>query len=301
MKRYLLCLVFGWLVAMAIYPQELNCKVSINSSQVQGTNTQVFKTLENSLTEFINEMKWTSAKYSFNERITCSFSIVVKEYSDDGTFKCELTVQSTRPAYNSNYNSAILNFKDNNFDFTYLEYDPIEYQENVIDNNLTAVIAYYCYLIIGLDMDTMSPMGGTDELQKAANIVNSAQTLGETGWKAFEDSKNRYAIIFDYIDEGMKPLRQFMYDYHRLGLDEMAQNAERGRANIATAINLLKEAKSNRPMSSVPSIIVSTKKEEIINVFSKGTQKEREGVYDCMMELSPADVNDWDKIKQATQ
>lgn len=301
MKRYLLCLIFGWLIAVTIYPQELNCKVSINSSQVQGTNTQVFKTLENSLMEFINEMKWTNAKYSFNERITCSFSIVVKEYSDDGTFKCELTVQSTRPAYNSNYNSAILNFKDNNFDFTYLEYDPIEYQENMIDNNLTAVIAYYCYLIIGLDMDTMSPMGGSEELQKAVDIVNSAQTLGETGWKAFEDSKNRYAIIFDYIDEGMKPLRQFMYDYHRLGLDEMAQNAERGRANIATAINLLKEAKSNRPMSSVPSIIVSTKKEEIINVFSKGTQKEREGVYDCMMEISPADVNDWDKIKQATQ
>lgn len=284
-----------------VLSQELNAKVSINSSQVQGTNTQVFQSLEMSLQEFINERKWTNAQYSFGERINCTFSIVVKEYSDDGTFKCELTVQSTRPVYNSNYNTAVLNFKDNNFGFTYLDGDPIDFRIDVIDNNMTAVIAYYCYLIIGLDMDTMAPMGGTDVLQKCVDIVNAAQMLSETGWKAFEDSKNRYAVIYDYIDEGMKPLRQFMYDYHRIGFDQMAQNAERGRASIASAINLLKEAKSNRPMSSVPDIIVATKKEELLNVFSRGPQKERDGVYDCLMEISPADVNDWDKIKQATQ
>lgn len=281
--------------------QELNCNVSINSSQIQGTNTQIFKTLENALKEFINETEWTTAKYSFNERINCNFSIVVKEYSEDGLFKTELTVQSTRPAFNTNYNSAVLNFKDNNFDFSYIEFDPIEFRQEMIDNNLTAVIAYYCYLIIGLDMDTMSPMGGTDVLQKCVDIVNSAQSLGETGWKAFEDSRNRYAIIFDYIDEGLKPLRQFMYDYHRLGLDEMAQNAERGRAAIALSLEQLRLAKSNRTMSSVPDIIVATKKEELLNVFSKGPQKERDAVYDCLMEISPADVNDWDKIKQAVQ
>lgn len=249
--------------------------------------------------EFINETEWTTAHYSYAERISCNFSVVVKEYSDDGTFNCELTVQSTRPAFNSSYNSAVLNFKDENFAFNYIEYDPLEFREDLIDNNLTAVIAYYCYLIIGLDMDTFSPMGGTDVLQKAVDIVNAAQSLSEIGWKAFEDSRNRYAIIFDYIDEGMKPLRQFMYDYHRVGLDEMAQNAERGRASIAASLNLLQEAKSNRPMSSVPDIIVATKKEELLNVFSKGPQKERETVYDCLMKLSPADVNDWDKIKEA--
>lgn len=287
------------LSCLATMGQELNCRVSINSSQVQGTNTQVFTTLENALMEFINETEWTTAHYSYAERISCNFSIVVKEYSDDGTFNCELTVQSTRPAFNSSYNSAVLNFKDENFAFSYIEYDPLEFREDLIDNNLTAVIAYYCYLIIGLDMDTMSPMGGTDVLQKSVDIVNAAQSLSETGWKAFEDSRNRYAIIFDYIDEGMKPLRQFMYDYHRIGLDEMAQNAERGRASIAASLKLLQEAKSNRPMSSVPDIIVATKKEELLNVFSKGPQKEREDVYDCLMKLSPADVNDWDKIKEA--
>lgn len=301
MSKLLYSLLLLFVVTFTSEAQELNCNVSINSSQVQGTNTQVFKTLENALKEFINETEWTTAKYAFNERINCNFSIVVTEYSDDGTFKTELTVQSTRPAYNTNYNSAILNFKDNNFDFSYIEFDPIEFRPELIDNNLTAVIAYYCYLIIGLDMDTMSPMGGTDVLQKCVDIVNAAQSLGETGWKAFEDSRNRYAIIFDYIDEGLKPLRQFMYDYHRLGLDEMAQNAERGRAAIASSLELLRTAKSNRTMSSVPDIIVATKKEELLNVFSKGPQKERETVYNCLMEISPADVNDWDKIKQATQ
>ena len=209
-------------------------------------------------------------------------------------------MQSTRPAFNSNYNSTVWNFKDESFDFNYIEYDPLEFRDDLIDNNLTAVIAYYCYLIIGLDMDTMSPMGGTDVLQKAVDIVNAAQSLAESGWQAFDDSRNRYSVIFDYIDEGMKPLRQFMYDYHRLGLDEMAQNADRGRATIASSIKLLQQAKSNRPMSSIPDIIVETKKNELLNVFSRGPQKERDEVYECLMQLSPANVNDWDKIRQAT-
>lgn len=301
MRIFFSFILLSFLFLLPSVAQELNCNVSINSSQIQGTNTQIFQTLENALKEFINEKEWTTAKYAFNERISCSFSIVVKEYSDDGTFKTELTVQSTRPAYNSNYNTPVLNFKDNNFDFSYIEFDPIEFRPEIIDDNLTAVIAYYCYLIIGLDMDTMAPMGGTDVLQRCVDIVNAAQSMGETGWKAFEDSRNRYAIIFDYIDEGMKPLRQFMYDYHRTGLDEMAQNAERGRAAIAASLEQLKKAKLNRPMSSVPDIMVSTKKEELLNVFSRGPQAERDKVYDCLMELSPANVNDWDKIKQAVQ
>lgn len=279
--------------------QELNCRVSINHSKVQGTSTQVFQTLENSLKEFMNERKWTSGHYSFIERISCNLSIVVNEYSDDGTFKCEMTVQSSRPVYNSSYNTTLLNIKDNSVDFQYLEYDPLEFREDVIDNNLTAIMAYYAYLIIGIDLDSMSPMGGTDVLRKAENIVNAAQTLGETGWKAFDDSKNRYAIINDYLNENIKPIRQFMYDYHRTGLDEMVQNAERGRAAVANSIELIKQAKENQPMSSMPEIILGAKKDEIINIFSKGTQQEREKVSETLNYISPADANDWDKIKQA--
>lgn len=277
--------------------QEVNCKVTINSSQIQGTNTQVFTTLENAIKEFINDRKWTSAQYSPNERITCTMNITVKKYDDSGAFECELIVQSNRPVYNSNYNTILLNFKDVNFNFNYLEFDPLEFKDNIIDNNLTAVIAYYIYLIIGLDMDSMSPLGGTDVLHIVENIVSSAQTLGETGWKAFDDSKNRHAIISDYMDGGMKPLRQMMYDYHRLGLDEMAQNADRGRAKITEALGLLKQAQETKAMSSLPQIMIDTKKDELINVYSKGTQKEREEVYNLLMDISPAQSTEWEKIK----
>ncbi len=299
MKHKLYILLFILCGHVAAQAQELNCRVAINASQIQGTNTQVFTTLENALKEFINDRKWTSAQYSPAERITCSMNITVKEYTDDGAFKCELIVQSNRPVYNSNYNTVLFNFKDTEFNFNYLEYDPLEFREDMIDNNLTAVIAYYIYLIIGLDMDSMAPMGGTDVLHIVENIVQAAQSLSETGWKAFDDSKNRHAIITDYMDGGMQPLRQMMYDYHRLGLDEMAQNADRGRAKITESLNLLKEARDNKAMSALPQLFVEIKKDELINIYSKGTQNERDGVYELLMDISPSQSSDWDKIKSA--
>lgn len=285
----------------AAYAQELNCKVSINASQIQGTNTQIFKTLENSLTEFINERKWTSAQYSTAERIACNFNITVKSYTDDGTFTCELIVQSSRPIYNSNYNSTVFNFKDPNFNFHYLEYDQIELQDNNIDNNLTAMIAYYAYLIIGMDMDTMAPMGGDEILHAAENIVNSAQTLSDKGWKAFDDSRNRHGILSDYMDGSMKPYRQLMYDYYRTGLDEMAQNADRGRAAITTSLGLLKQAKEAKSMSAVPQLFTEIKKDELINVYSKGSAKEKEEAFTILSDVNPALSSDWEKIKQPAQ
>ena len=297
MKRWLCILSLLVCCHAAAEAQELNCRVAINASQIQGTNTQVFTTLENALKEFINDRKWTSAQYSPAERITCSMNITVKEYTDDGAFKCELTVQSNRPVYNSNYNNILFNFKDNDYNFNYLEYYPLEFRDDMIDNNLTAVIAYYIYLIIGLDMDSMAPMGGTDVLHRVENIVQAAQSLSESGWKAFDDSKNRHAIITDYMDGGMQPLRQMMYDYHRLGLDEMAQNADRGRAKITESLNLLKEARDNKAMSALPQLFVEIKKDELVNIYSKGTQSERDGVYDLLMDISPSQSSDWDKIK----
>lgn len=297
---------FRWLVCVSLFftaipaiSQELNCKIAVNAAQVQGTNTQVFKTLETALNEFMNDRKWTSAQYSIGERIACSMNITVKSYSDDGSFSCDLTVQSSRPVYNSNYNTIIFNFKDGNFDFKYLEFDQIEFRDNIIDNNLTAVLAYYAYLIIGLDMDTMAPEGGTDVLHAAESIVTAAQNMSETGWKAFDDSRNRHAIINDYLDPGMSPLRQLMYDYHRTGLDEMAQNADRGRAKITTSLQLLKQAKENKSMSVLPQLFTEFKKEEFLNIYSKGTAKEKEEVYDLLMEVNPAYSTEWEKIKSA--
>lgn len=295
-NRLVICALF-LATCSFLNAQELNCKVTINAAQIQGTNTQVFKTLETALTEFINDRKWTNAQYSAIERIMCSMNFTVKEYSDDGTFKCELIVQSNRPVFNSNYNSTVFNFKDNNISFTYLEYDQLEFRDNIIDNNLTAIIAYYAYLMIGMDMDTMAPQGGTEVLQIVENIVNAAQTISEPGWKAFDDTRNRHAIINDYMDGGMRSYRQMMYNYYRLGFDEMAQNADRGRANITTALGLLKEAKDSKPLSALPELFTEIKRDELINIYSKGVQKERDEVYEILVSINPAQTNEWDKIK----
>ena len=180
--------------------QELEAKVVVNHSKIQGTNNTAFTTLQEAITEFLNTRKWSNAQYTTREKIACSFNLIVNEYSDDGRFGCSLMVQANRPVYNASYNTTVFNFNDNAVDFNYIEHDKLEFSDDMIDNNLTAVLAYYAYLIIGLDMDTFAPKGGTDILHKAENVVNNAQMIGEEGWKAFGDSKNRHAIVNDYMN-----------------------------------------------------------------------------------------------------
>lgn len=292
------CLLFLF-SSQNVEAQELNCKVSINYAQIQGTNTQVFKTLETALKEFINDRKWTTAQYSVAERIACSMNLTVKEYSESGMFKCELVVQSSRPVYDANYNTTLFNFKDVNVGFTYLEFDPLELKDNQLSNNLIAVVAYYAYLIIGLDMDSMAPLGGTEALRAAESVVTAAQSLPETGWKAFEDTRNRHGLINDYLDETVKPFRQMVYEYYRIGLDEMAQNADRGRAKITAALQQLKKVKEAKPMSIWSQLFTEAKKEELVNIYSKGTQEEKEMVYKLLVDINPGQTNDWDKIKSS--
>ncbi|MBR6629382.1 MAG: DUF4835 family protein [Bacteroidaceae bacterium] len=278
--------------------QELEAKVVVNHSKIQGTNTSVFTTLQEAMTEFLNTRKWSNAQYTTREKIACSFNLIVNEYSDDGRFGCSLMVQANRPVYNASYNTTVFNFNDNAVDFNYIEHDKLEFSDDIVDNNFTAVLAYYAYLIIGLDMDTFAPKGGTDVLNKAENVVNNAQMLGEDGWKAFGDSKNRHALINDYMNGAMEPYRQLFYDYHRKGLDEMAQNAERGRSNITTSLTLLEKAKQDKPMSVLPQLFTEIKKDELINVYSKGTSKEKEEVNRILCLVNPSLTSDWDKIKE---
>ena len=284
--------------SLRVTAQELEAKVVVNHSKIQGTNTSVFTTLQEAMTEFINTRKWSNAQYTTREKIACSFNLIVNEYSDDGRFGCSLMVQANRPVYNASYNTTVFNFNDNAVDFNYIEHDKLEFSDNIVDNNLTAVLAYYAYLIIGLDMDTFAPKGGTDVLNKAENVVNNAQMLGEDGWKAFGDSKNRHALINDYMNGAMEPYRQLFYDYHRKGLDEMAQNAERGRSNITTSLTLLEKAKQDKPMSVLPQLFTEIKKDELINVYSKGTSKEKEEVNRILCLVNPSLTSDWDKIKE---
>lgn len=288
------------MLSSAAAAQELNCKVKILHSQVQGTNTSVFETLETALNEFMNNRSWTELQFSEVERIECTFNITIKTYDvEENRFTGELLFQSSRPVFNSAYNTTVFSMKDNDFSFTYKEFDQLDFNENMLDNNLTAMLAYYAYLIIGMDLDTMSPLGGTDILRKAELVVNNAQSMSEPGWKTFDDPKNRHGIINDYLESSMEPFRQLQYKYHREGLDEMSNNVDRGRNAITEAIAMLNEAHKNKPLSMLPQIFTDYKRDEIVNIYSgHGTAKEKEEVYNILSELNASQNRQWQKIKK---
>ncbi len=282
--------------------QELAARVTINHQQVQGTNTSVFEALEKSLTDLLNDRQWTQYQFNRNERIQCTFAINVKKYDEStGQMNASLTVQSTRPVYNSNYTSTVFSIVDNEFTFEFQPFDQLEFRPDVIDKDLTALIAYYAYIIIGMDLDTMSPEGGTEILQLAKTVCNNAQglTLSAKGWKPFESDKNRYAIINDYLDSGMAPFRALQYKYYREGLDTMAENVDRGRTAVTEAIEMLKTAKDNKPMSMLPQIWTEYKRDELVGIYQgKGTTKEKESVSTILSSINASQNVHWNKIKK---
>lgn len=293
--------IIGIIIPCHSKAQELDATVTINHQQVQGTSVSIFDNLETSLTEFLNNRQWTNKQYAKSERIRCSFNITVSKYIDsENRFDCTLTVQSMRPVFNASYTTTTFSTQDKNFSFTFKEFDNLDFRQDVIDNDLTAMIAYYAYLIIGIDMDTMSPEGGTDALTTAKTIVNNSQslTISAKGWKSFDDGKNRYAIINDYLDSGMDVFRKMQYKYYREGLDVMAENVERGRASITEAIAMLKQAKENKPLSMLPQLFTEFKRDELVNIYQgKASAKERETVYEALMGINASQSNYWNKIK----
>ena len=298
-KRLLLIVTMLWAVAVSIDAQELSVKISINHQQIQGTDASVFDELQEKLQEWVNAQQWTSLKFQENERINCNFHINVTEYKkDQGTWGCTCMVQANRPVYNSAYNSTLFQFQDNNFTFTYNQFTNFEYNEENIDTQLTALFAYYAYLIIGMNLDSFSPMGGEDILQRCLNLTNNAQNLNYPGWASFDKNTNRFTIINDYLDGALEPMRQLQYDYYRKGLDEMANNAERGRTEITTALEKdLKTAHDNRPMSQLPQLWTDYKKDELANIYKgKGTTKEKESVNAILFNINAAQNTAWSKI-----
>ena len=287
------------LAVLGIHAQELQVKVNINHSQIQDTDASVFENLQKTMEQFLNERSWTELQFQKNERIQATFNITVNKYQrDENRFECTALIQANRPVYNSAYNSTLYNNRDANFNFDFQQFDQLNFVEENIDNQLTALLAYYAMLIIGLDLDSFSPMGGTDVLQRCMVLVNNAQNLGFAGWKSFEDNRNRFAIINDYLDEAMKPFRQLQYNYYRKGLDEMANNAERGRTEISTALeNDLQKAHSDKPLSILPQIWTDYKKDELVSIYKgKGTQKEKQRIYDLLMGLNASQNNSWEQI-----
>ncbi len=301
MRKLLLCSAL-WLTIL-VQAQELNMTVNLNTAQVEGTNQQMFETLKQSITEFYNTTRWTDMTVAENERIECSMLIIVKSVTTENLFSCEMQVQSRRPIYNTTYSSPLINFKDNDFNFVYQEFDRIEFQPQQFTSNLAALLAYYAYLIIGYDMDSYARLGGTPYFQVCENIAQMGQSAstqgGEAdGWKAFSSTRNRYALINNLMDEAFHPFREYIYTYHRLGLDIMTENVANGRARIAKDIEVLHTANKARPATYVVYTFMDAKNDELVQLFQKGTADEKKAVYDVCMAVDPTRQDQYDKINK---
>jgi hypothetical protein len=297
MKHLLAILTMSLLPSLAI-AQELNAKVSINTSKLENSNTEACEALRVKMEEFMNTKQWTAVKYEETERIECTFNITVNKYtSQDGAFECTLLLNSTRPVWGSAYTTALYNTRDQNFNFKFDPADQLEYNPDNLDNQLIALLAYYAHILIGMDMDTFAPLGGTAVLQTAEDIVNKAQNLGYSGWSAFNESNNRFALLNDYIDGSMETMRQLNYVYHRQGLDQLCDSTEQAYTALAESMELLDQARQARSMSNVPQLFTEYKKEELVNIFSHYMDEEkRKRVHDILFSINPSQNPSWEKI-----
>lgn len=296
-------LMCAWVPAQAQDDaQELNCTVEINASKVNNVSKEVFKTLEQAITEYMNTTKWTDAQFALNERIVCKLFFTIAEYDEStGVMKGDLQIQSQRPVYNSNYMTTIINFKDTKIEFTYMENDPLVFNEQEMQNNLTAILNYYAYLILALDFDSFSPNGGDPYYEKAANVVRMAQSTSETGWKAFEDTKNRSAVLSAFTDKQTSSIREVLYNYHRMGLDQMVVSVDKGRATITKQLETLKAIYDVAPMSVCLTMFRDSKMDELVNIYSKAGTSEKENVYETLYPIYPTDLERLDKIKKEAE
>jgi len=281
--------------------QELNARVQVSAQQIQGsTNKEVFRTLQKALFEFVNDRRWTNHIYSPEERIECTFQINISEQISSDNYKGTMQIQANRPVFGTNLNTVLLNYRDVDIQFQYVEHQSLEFNETTHSNNLTAIIAYWSYVVLGMDYDSFSLNGGSEFFTKAENIVNNAQNAQEPGWKAFEGQKNRYWITQNINDSKYSSIRTFMYQYHRQGLDRMGEKVTIGRSKIAESLKLLQKVYREKPNPYMPylQLIFDAKADEFVNVFSEGPRDEINRAYNILTEINPANINKYKKMEE---
>lgn len=279
--------------------------MQVVSQQIQGSNKQVFQTLQNAIYEFMNNRVWTNHVYTMEERIECNMMINITEQLSADDFKGTMTIQVRRPVFNTNYNTTTLNFVDNDIRFKYVEFSPLEFDLSSNISNLTSILAFYAYYILGLDYDTFSLMGGSQYFINAEQIVLNAQNAAERGWKPMDDiaHKNRYWLIKDMIDTDYEPVRVFNYDYHRLGLDVMDEQVVEGRAAITSSLELLQQVyrKKPDPYMYLLRLVFDAKVDEIVNVYTESYPEERNRAYDILTEVDKPNANKYKAILESSQ
>jgi hypothetical protein len=294
--------IIAFLIPIFSFSQELDCNVKVNSDRLQGTNKQVFSTLEESLNDFMNNTIWTNYVYEPQERIECNLQIDITEQISTSEFKGTIQLQARRPIFGSSYNSVILNYVDNDVQFTYQEFDAIEITENTFVSNLSSLLSFYAYLMIGLDNDTYSLKGGDDAFRQAEKIVNSAQSSSYDGWQSSDSQKrkNRYWLVNNLLDSEYSPLRSFYYSYHRQGLDLMEKSVEKGRNGTTEAILTLDNFSNNKPdpFTYLLTVIIEAKADEFVNIYMGSSQTEKQKIKNILIEIDPAGSRKYNEIDQ---
>ena len=294
MKK-ILFIILIW-ISNSVNAQELFCNVQVNASQIQTSDRKVFQTLQTAIYEFVNNTKWTDASVKNEERIECTFLINIKEKVSNDEYKASIQIQSTRPIYGTSYKSTMINYLENNFRFRYLEYQSLEFNENTNLSNLTSVLAYYVYIVLGLDFDTFSEYGGAPYYIKAQNIVNNAQNAREIGWKAFESDKNRYWLVHDLLDTRYEEIHNCYYRYHRVGMDMLSEKTEDGRYDITEALEELRGIYRDNPSAFILKIFFDAKADEIIKIYSEAFPNEQARIVKLLTEIDPANSTKYQAI-----
>ena len=300
MKRYIALLLLVLCALPMLVAQELNCRVVVNSDKIQGTNKEVFNTLQTAITEYMNDTKFSSVQLSTVERIECTLQFIVSEYTDE-RMVCQLQIQSRRPVYNSSYTSTLINFQDNEVEFNYKEYDPLVFSTSTYENNLTCILNFYAYLILGIDFDSFVLYGGDSFFEMARAMVQLGQSTQEPGWKAFENNRNRSAILSAFVEPSTKPFREMWYNYHRKGLDEMVLGIAKARASVGKSLEVLKPLYSNNSSSVLFPMFKEAKFDEIINIYSKASSTEKNDMYNLLIDIYPSENRVLEKIKEESK
>ena len=299
MKRCFFILLFAVAVLSEALGQEFRCNISVSAERIQGANRNLFYTMQSDLYEFINNRRWTEHAYSMEERIECNMFIRLDEQISADEFKGSIQIQVKRPVFNSSYETTLLNIKDNDFQCKYVEFQPLEFNETSNRDNLTNIIAFYAYIILGFDYDSFSREGGTPYFEKAQAIVNNSQNAREKGWRAFESERNRYWLIENIMNHSYSGMRDCYFNYHRMGLDMMADKTEEGRSNIAEAMKSVQQVFRRRPSTYILQIFFDAKSDELVNIFSKSSPDERNRVVAILNEVDPSNGSKYQKIQES--
>lgn len=295
MRKHILILSI-FLMSFTALGQELNCDVQINTDQIQASDKSVFETMQKAIFEFMNNRKWTNYNYGVEERIDCTILITFSNWDGGDKFRASINLVLKRPIYNSSYNSTVLNYIDREFQIDYAMFQSLDFNPNVFSSNLTSVIAYYVYIFIGMDFDTFSRHGGTPFYEEAQNIVNAAGNSNAKGWKPYESQKNRYWMVENMLNAKYNGLRDFLYEYHRQGLDIMYEDPDKGRAVILRSLDRLEQIKRDRPNLFMLQLVLEAKIFEFINIFSEGTPAEKTKAVNKLKVIDPSQTERYDEI-----